>query len=149
MKFWSKNLKLVVVYLYTIWQLGSKKNGNSKKKVFLGHPIHHKWNFSVFSSLSEVQSFTWNTEFIFVFVFLSDPSPIIVHPCHQLTDWLTDSLLFSRIDFCYPCEDANSILVEVVLFCWCWCWETCWRKFGADLEAEVWSQSYFLFRVSA
>ena len=24
--------------------------------------------------------------------FLSDPGPIIVYPCHSLTDWLTDSL---------------------------------------------------------
>ena len=27
--------------------------------------------------------------------------------------------------------------------CWSWCWETCYWQFGADLEAEGWSYSYF------
>ena len=48
------------------------------------------------------------------FLFLSDPSPIIVYPCHSLTDSLTDSCLVNFIDVTLACEDANSKLVEVV-----------------------------------
>ena len=47
-------------------------------------------------------------------LFLSDPSPIIVYPCHSLTDSLTDSCLVNLIDVTLACEDANSRLVEVV-----------------------------------
>ena len=48
------------------------------------------------------------------FLFLSDPSPIIVYPCHSLTDSLTDSCLVNLIDVTLACEDGNSKLVEVV-----------------------------------
>ena len=35
--------------------------------------------------------------------FLSDPSPIIGHPCHSLrTDWMTHSVAFGRLDWCDP-----------------------------------------------
>ena len=45
------------------------------------------------------------------FSFLSDPSPIIVYPCHSLTH----SVTFSRLDWLtLACEDANSKLVDVV-----------------------------------
>ena len=44
--------------------------------------------------------------------FLSDPSPIIVYPCHSLTH----SCLVNLIDVTLACEDANSKLVEVVIF---------------------------------
>ena len=55
------------------------------------------------------------TYYILSFFFLSDPSPIIVYPCHSLTDWLTDSLLLvNLIDVTLVCEDANSKLVTVV-----------------------------------
>ena len=33
-------------------------------------------------------------------VFLSDPSPIIGNACQWLTDWLTDSVTFSKLDWC-------------------------------------------------
>ena len=46
--------------------------------------------------------------------FLSDPSPIIVYPCHSLTDSLTDCCLVNLIDVTLACEDANSKLVDVV-----------------------------------
>ena len=39
--YWSMNLKLFVVYLYTIWQLWSKKNCKIKKQSFLGHSMNH------------------------------------------------------------------------------------------------------------
>ena len=47
-------------------------------------------------------------------IFLSDPSPIIVYPCHSLTDSLTHSCLVNLIDVTLAREDANSKLVEVV-----------------------------------
>ena len=46
--------------------------------------------------------------------FLSDPSPIIVYPCHSLTDSLTDCCLVNFINVTLACEDANSKLVNVV-----------------------------------
>ena len=42
--------------------------------------------------------------------FLSDPSPIIVYPCH----WLTHCCLVNFIDVTLACEDANSKLVDAV-----------------------------------
>ena len=52
-------------------------------------------------------------------IFLSDPSPIIVYPCHSLTHSLTNSLtnccLVNLIDVTLLSEDANSKLVEVVI----------------------------------
>ena len=47
-------------------------------------------------------------------IFLSDPSPIIVYPCHSLTDWLTNCCLVNFTDVTLACEDANSKLVDVV-----------------------------------
>ena len=47
-------------------------------------------------------------------LFLSDPSPIIVYPCHSLTNSLTDCRLADFIDVTLACEDGNSKLVEVV-----------------------------------
>ena len=43
------------------------------------------------------------------FPFFSNPSPIIGHPCHSLTD----SLPFSRLDVTLTGDDANSKLVDV------------------------------------
>ena len=52
------------------------------------------------------------------FSFLSDPSPILVYPCHWLIPWLTDSLthscLVNLISVTLACGDGNSKLVEVV-----------------------------------
>ena len=65
----------------------------------------------------------------------------------SLTDWLTNSLLFSRLYWCdhgvWRCQvktywDYN--------WSWCWCREIGWRQFGGDLEAEVWSQSKIFVR---
>ena len=47
-------------------------------------------------------------------IFLSDPSPIIVYPCHSLTRRLTNCCLVNFIDVTLACEDGNSKLVEVV-----------------------------------
>ena len=58
------------------------------------------------------------TYYILSFFFLSDPSPIIVYPCHSLTHWLTDSLtdscLVNLIGVTLACKDCNSKLVEVI-----------------------------------
>ena len=37
-----------------------------------------------------------------------------IYACHSLPNWLTDSCLVNLIDVTLACEDANSILVEVV-----------------------------------
>ena len=41
--------------------------------------------------------------------FLSDPSPIIVYPCHSLTNWLTNWLLFSKLDWCNPGDVTQNL----------------------------------------
>ena len=59
---------------------------------------------------------------------------------HSLTDWLTDSLPFSKLDWCDP--GVWRCLLKTCCGCYCcWCrwWESCWQQFVADLEAEVWS----------
>ena len=52
------------------------------------------------------------------FSFLSDPSPILVYPCHWLIPWLTDSLthscLVNLISVTLACGDGNSKPVEAV-----------------------------------
>ena len=53
--------------------------------------------------------------------------------CLSLTHSLTHSCLVNLIDVTLACEDANSILVEVVTV------DAEKQQFGADLEAEVWS----------
>ena len=66
------------------------------------------------------------------FFFLSDPSPIIGNTCH----WLTDSLLFSKLDWCDPGMWRRQLKI-----CWscncCW-WGSCWQQFVAYFEAGVW-----------
>ena len=47
---------------------------------------------------------------ILLFIFLSDPSPIIGNACHSLTP----SCLLNLIDVTLACEDANPKPVEVV-----------------------------------
>ena len=42
-------------------------------------------------------------------VYLSDPSPVIGYACHSMTDSLTNSPLFSKLDRC------DVWLVEVVI----------------------------------
>ena len=90
-------------------------------------------------------------------LFLSDPSPIIGNACYSLTDslpnWLTDSLLFSKLDWWGPgmwrwqlknCWDCYC--------CSCWQSETCWQHFVADLEGDLVIKlgfcSYFEHKVS-
>ena len=53
-----------------------------------------------------------------LWMFLSDPSPIIGNACHSLTDSLTHKLthscLVNLIDVTLACEDAYSKLVEEI-----------------------------------
>ena len=56
-----------------------------------------------------------------------------------VSDWLTNSLLFSNLDWCDP--DVWRCQLKTCwgcYCCWCWCLEKCWQWLGADLEAEVW-----------
>ena len=63
----------------------------------------------------------------FCFQFLSDPSPIIGNACQ----WLTDSLPFSKLDWC----DSGMWRWQLktcwsCYCCWSWWWETCRQQFG-------------------
>ena len=42
----------------------------------------------------------------------------------------TDSLLFSRLDWC----DSG---FWWCYYCSCWCWRSCWRQFGRGFETEI------------
>ena len=76
--------------------------------------------------------------------FLSDPSPIIGNACQWLTDWLTysltDSVTFSKLDWCDPGVWRCQLKTCWCCFCCgCWWWGSCWQLFLADLGADVWS----------
>ena len=62
----------------------------------------------------------------------------IGYPCHSLNDWLTHSYFVDFVDVTVACNDANSILVEVVTVD---AEKRVWQQFGSDVEAEVWSLS--------
>ena len=58
------------------------------------------------------------------------------HLSTLVSNWLTHWL--SGLDSCDP-----GVWRCQLKTCWWWCcwrWETCWRKFGRDLKAEVWSR---------
>ena len=54
-------------------------------------------------------------------ILLSDPSPIIGYACHSLTHWLTDSLTFSKLDWCDPGVWRCQLRTCWGCYC-CWCW---------------------------
>ena len=57
----------------------------------------------------------------------------------SLTHWLTNSLLFSKLDWCNP--GVRRCQLKTCWCCnYCWWW-SCWQQFVADLDAEVWSKS--------
>ena len=59
---------------------------------------------------------------------------------HWLTDSLTHSVTFSKLDWCDP--GVWRYLFKTwwgCYYCWCWFCKMCWQGFGSDLEAEVWS----------
>ena len=69
-------------------------------------------------------------------MFFSDPVPIIA--MHWLPLSLTNSVLFSRLDWCDPGVWRLHLKTCWRSYCcWCWCWETCWWQFGAVSEVEV------------
>ena len=52
---------------------------------------------------------------------------------HSLTNWLTDWLLFSKLDWC----DSGLWRCQLktcwgFYCCWCWWWGWCWQQFVAD-----------------
>ena len=67
--------------------------------------------------------------------FLSDPSPIMHWLCLSLTHSLTNSVTFSKLDWCDPgvwrCQLKTCWGCH---FCWCWWWGSRWQQFVADLK---------------
>ena len=60
--------------------------------------------------------------------------------CLSVTNSLTHSLLFSKLDWCDPGVWRCQLKTCWGCYCcWCWWWGTCWQQLVADLEAEVWS----------
>ena len=69
-------------------------------------------------------------------LFLTDPSPIIVYPCHSLTDWLSNVVktwlmwpMPTQLKTCWCCY-----------CCWCWWWRPCWQLCGRDFDADYCSR---------
>ena len=53
---------------------------------------------------------------------------------------LTQSLLFSKLDWCDPGVLRCQLKTCWGCYCcWCWCWGSCWQQFVTDLGADVWS----------
>ena len=88
---------------------------------------------------SAIKRWTPPPQWHFFHPFLSDPSPIIGYACHSLTNSLTNSLLFSKLDWCIP--GVWRFQLKTYWCCNC-CWRgSCWQQFVADFEAEVYSKS--------
>ena len=59
---------------------------------------------------------------------------------HWLTDWLTNSLPFSKLDWSDPGVWRCQLKTCWGCYCYqCWWWGSFWQQFAAHLEAEVWS----------
>ena len=57
-----------------------------------------------------------------------------------VSNWLTLSLPFSKLDWCYPSMCRWQLKTCWSCYCcWGWWWETCRQQFGAHLEGELWS----------
>ena len=66
---------------------------------------------------------------------------VIGYPCHSLTDWLPNSLLFSWLDWCAPGMWRCQLKTCWGCYC-CWCLVQIWKlKFGHKVK--------FLFRLRA
>ena len=60
--------------------------------------------------------------------------------CLSLTNWLTDSLPFSKLDWCDPGVWRCQLKICWACYCCsCWRWGSCWQQFVTDLGADVWS----------
>ena len=56
---------------------------------------------------------------------------------NSLTHWLTDWLLFSKLDWCDPGVWRCQLKTCWGCYCcWCWCWGSCWQQL-VDLGADV------------
>ena len=76
-------------------------------------------------------------------LFLSDPSPIIGNACHSLTD----SLPFSKLDWCGPGVWRCQLKTCWGCYCClCWCWGSCWQQIW---ELTLGPKAKLLFRVWA
>ena len=59
---------------------------------------------------------------------------------NSLTNWLTDWLTFSKIDWCDPGVWRCQLKTCWGCYCcWCWCWGKYLQQFVTDLGADVWS----------
>ena len=79
----------------------------NKSILINGYPRQDGTNWDSLSSKMKTQGTSvfkrWYVMIVsFLFVFLSDPSSIICNACQLLNDSLTDSLLFSELDWCDP-----------------------------------------------
>ena len=70
--------------------------------------------------------------------------------CLSVTHWLTNSVTFSKLDWCRPGMWRWQLKTSWGCYCCSgWWWDSCWQQFCADLEGEVWSSLKFLFRLWA
>ena len=59
---------------------------------------------------------------------------------NSLTHSLTDSVTFSKLDWCDPGEWRYQLKTCWGCYCCsCWCWGSCMQQFVTDLGADVWS----------
>ena len=58
--------------------------------------------------------------------------------CLSLTKSLTNSLPFSKLDWCDPCMWRWQLKACWSCYCcWCWWWGSCWQQFVVDLFSKL------------
>ena len=75
----------------------------------------------------------------FGFFYRTRVRSLVMLVSNSLTHWLTDWLLFSKLDRCDPEVWRYQLKTCWGCYCcWCWCWGSCWQQL-VDLGADVWS----------
>ena len=106
-------------------------------KIWASRVPVHLWFSHHFCKTETRISHSLNYAIAFILIFIGPEFDhcLPLSLTHSLTDWLTHSLLFSKLDWCDP--DVWRCQLQTCWGCYCWWWGSCWRQFVADLEAEV------------
>ena len=123
---------LTVVDRMVIFVLACRPPASAKRERILNWQL---W-YNTITDIIEVSSSSSSYSF---FIGPESDHWLCLSLTHSLTNWLTHSLLFSKLYWCDP-----GVWRCQLKTCWCcnccWWW-SCWQQFVPDLEAEVWSKN--------